>query len=70
VLTVDLPVLGYRERERRHGFHGADAIVVSNHGGRQLDRVAATVDVLEEVVEAVRGSPSPDDVTRAHVDRG
>jgi 4-hydroxymandelate oxidase len=119
VLTVDLPVVGYRERERRHGFllvgppgtsavaasgdadgagsvddlltaslgwadlavirswapklplvlkgiltaedarlaveHGADAIVVSNHGGRQLDRVAATVDALEEVVDAVRG---------------
>ncbi len=35
--------------------HGADAIVVSNHGARQLDRVPATVDVLEEVVDAVRG---------------
>jgi 4-hydroxymandelate oxidase len=119
VLTVDLPVVGYRERERRSGFvlagppgargaggvdagageqsvddllaqnltwndlaairswapalplvlkgiltaadarlaveHGADAIVVSNHGGRQLDRVAAAVDALEEVVDAVRG---------------
>jgi 4-hydroxymandelate oxidase len=119
VLTVDLPVLGYRERDRRNGCelagplgfpavaaagdgglpepiddlltqsltwtdlaairswapglplvlkgiltaddarlaveHGADAIVVSNHGGRQLDRVAATVDVLAEVVDAVRG---------------
>jgi L-lactate dehydrogenase (cytochrome) len=32
---------------------GADAIVVSNHGGRQLDGVAATIDVLPEVVEAV-----------------
>jgi 4-hydroxymandelate oxidase len=115
VLTVDLPVRGYRERDRRTGFdapapvavagvaadadepaadlltrsltwadlaairswapslplvlkgilsaddarlaveHGADAIVVSNHGARQLDRVAATVDALEEIVEAVRG---------------
>jgi isopentenyl diphosphate isomerase/L-lactate dehydrogenase-like FMN-dependent dehydrogenase len=35
--------------------HGAAAIVVSNHGGRQLDRVAATIDVLEEVVHAVDG---------------
>jgi isopentenyl diphosphate isomerase/L-lactate dehydrogenase-like FMN-dependent dehydrogenase len=33
--------------------HGADAIVVSNHGGRQLDGVAATLDALPEVVEAV-----------------
>jgi len=122
ILTVDLPVLGYRDRDRRAGFllphmgnfadvpashgraardtpsrlhapgmeptlvwadlatirswsslplvlkgiltaedarlaveHGADAIVVSNHGARQLDRVPATVDVLAEVVTAVAG---------------
>ncbi len=114
VVTVDLPVLGYRERDRRNAFelptlgnfadaagelgaeedwltrsltwadlatirswapdlplvlkgiltaedarlaveHGADAVIVSSHGARQLDRVAATVDVLEEVVDAVRG---------------
>lgn len=121
VLTVDLPVVGYRERDRRNGFeldvtlgnfpggrigrdeditgyealghqqhlgltwtdvavvrewaglpivlkgiltaedarlavaHGADAIVVSNHGARQLDRAAAPVDVLEEIVDAVEG---------------
>jgi isopentenyl diphosphate isomerase/L-lactate dehydrogenase-like FMN-dependent dehydrogenase len=116
ILTVDLPVLGYRDRDRRGGFllphmgnfadvrathgrtptllhapgmeptltwsdlatirswtslplvlkgimtaedgrlaveHGVDAIVVSNHGARQLDRVPATVDVLAEVVAAV-----------------
>ena len=35
--------------------HGAAAIVVSNHGGRQLDGVAATLDALPEVVEAVAG---------------
>jgi 4-hydroxymandelate oxidase len=120
LLTVDLPVLGIRERERRHDFTfglplgnfpggrdpelpggpihdavdprqpglvwddvatirawtglpivlkgiltgedaalaaaaGADAIVVSNHGARQLDRVGAPVDALEEVVAAVAG---------------
>lgn len=109
VLTVDLPVLGYRERDLRSGFevpslgnflvdepthratgkawtwddletirgwssiplvlkgiltaedaqlavdHGADGIVVSNHGARQLDRVPASVDVLAEVVAAVDG---------------
>jgi isopentenyl diphosphate isomerase/L-lactate dehydrogenase-like FMN-dependent dehydrogenase len=106
VLTVDLPVGGYRERDLRSGFelprtdpdappdgpparltwadldtirswapelplvlkgimtgedallaveHGADGIVVSNHGARQLDRVAAPVDVLEEVAAAVAG---------------
>jgi isopentenyl diphosphate isomerase/L-lactate dehydrogenase-like FMN-dependent dehydrogenase len=35
--------------------HGAAGIVVSNHGGRQLDGVAATIDALPEVVEAVGG---------------
>jgi 4-hydroxymandelate oxidase len=127
VLTVDLPELGYRDRDRRSGFsldvphgnfrddspthanhggegaadpaadvetvdqwiaknltwdslatirswsslplvlkgiltgedarlaveHGADAIVVSNHGGRQLDRAPAAIDVLEELVGVV-----------------
>ena len=31
---------------------GVDGVVVSNHGGRQLDGVTATVDALPEVVEA------------------
>ena len=35
--------------------HGAAAIVVSNHGARQLDGVAPTIRVLPEVVQAVRG---------------
>ena len=116
VLTVDTPVLGRRERDRRTGFtippdvmvaslgqggvtpadafaqmspsvswhdverlaseaglpvvvkgvltaedarlaceHGAAGLVVSNHGGRQLDGVAATIDALSEVVDAVDG---------------
>jgi isopentenyl diphosphate isomerase/L-lactate dehydrogenase-like FMN-dependent dehydrogenase len=121
MLTVDLPRLGYRQRDRRSGFrltglgnfpdvppthargahtdgtvlegylevglgwddlatirgwsslplvlkgilsaddaaiavdHGVDAIVVSNHGARQLDRTPAPIDVLAEVVEAVDG---------------
>ncbi|HLA15753.1 MAG TPA: alpha-hydroxy acid oxidase [Candidatus Limnocylindrales bacterium] len=116
-LTVDLPVLGYRERDRRTGFtmpamaniaeaegaargrygaiegqraigltwadiatirswtdlplaikglltaedahlaidEGAVAVVISNHGARQLDRVPATADVLEEIAVAVDG---------------
>lgn len=107
VLTVDLPLVGRRERDLRLGFaippeiplhygtlvdvdptltwddlewiraatdlplvlkgivtredavlaveHGADGIWVSNHGGRQLDGVAASVDALPEVVEAAEG---------------
>ncbi len=35
--------------------HGAAAIVVSNHGARQLDGVAPTIRVLPEVVAAVNG---------------
>jgi len=35
--------------------HGAAAIAVSNHGGRQLDGAPATLDALPEVVEAVDG---------------
>jgi isopentenyl diphosphate isomerase/L-lactate dehydrogenase-like FMN-dependent dehydrogenase len=118
VLTVDLPVVGIRERERAAGFsvpdehvpaaqlararggeesdslhlldptldwayledmcarspvpvvvkgiltaedahlacmHGAAGVVVSNHGGRQLDGAVASLDALPEVVEAVGG---------------
>jgi 4-hydroxymandelate oxidase len=123
VVTADLPILGYRERDRRSGFdlavplgnfttagegpthrplgsgaeiieswqarslvwedlatirswsglplvvkgiltvedarlaveHGADAIVVSNHGARQLDRTVVPVDVLAEIATAVDG---------------
>ena len=120
VLTVDLPVLGNRERDLRTGFtlsddlvpaftrpasytpeggsevlgwvvdprltwkdlewlrslselplvvkgvltaedaalaveHGCEGIVVSNHGGRQLDGVPASLDALPEVVQAVGG---------------
>jgi len=35
--------------------HGAAAIIVSNHGGRQLDTAVATIEALPEVVEAVAG---------------
>ncbi|MEV4756460.1 alpha-hydroxy acid oxidase [Micromonospora sp. NPDC049559] len=35
--------------------YGADAVLVSNHGGRQLDGVPASVDALPAVVDAVRG---------------
>ena len=35
--------------------HGVDAIWVSNHGGRQLDHGAGSLDVLPEIVEAVQG---------------
>ena len=37
---------------RRAAEHGAKAIVVSNHGGRQLDTAPATCEVLPNVVDA------------------
>ena len=33
--------------------HGASGIIVSNHGGRQLDSVPATITALPHIVEAV-----------------
>ncbi|MGH3168917.1 MAG: alpha-hydroxy acid oxidase, partial [Trebonia sp.] len=35
--------------------HGADAIMLSNHGGRQLDGVPATIDLLPGMARAVGG---------------
>jgi L-lactate dehydrogenase (cytochrome) len=42
------------EDARRSLDHGAAAVVVSNHGGRQLDGVPASLQVLPEVVEEVK----------------
>ena len=35
--------------------HGASGVIVSNHGGRQLDTTPATISVLSEIVDAVAG---------------
>jgi L-lactate dehydrogenase (cytochrome) len=43
------------ENARRAVDEGAVAVVVSNHGGRQLDGAPATLRVLPEVIEAVKG---------------
>ncbi|XP_077527666.1 2-Hydroxyacid oxidase 1-like [Haemaphysalis longicornis] len=45
VLTVESAILALD--------HGASAILVSNHGGRELDGVPATIDVLPDIVRAV-----------------
>jgi isopentenyl diphosphate isomerase/L-lactate dehydrogenase-like FMN-dependent dehydrogenase len=41
------------EAARLAADHGASGLVVSNHGGRQLDAVLSGADALPEVVEAV-----------------
>lgn len=45
-----------REDAERCVVNGASAIIVSNHGGRQLDHVGATIEALPEVVSGVGGS--------------
>jgi 4-hydroxymandelate oxidase len=49
---------------RRAAQHGAKAVVVSNHGGRQLDTAPATCDALPYVVDAVG------DLCEVYVDGG
>ena len=49
---------------RRAVDHGADAIIVSNHGGRQLDGALSTIRVLPEIVKAVGST------TEVHFDGG
>jgi isopentenyl diphosphate isomerase/L-lactate dehydrogenase-like FMN-dependent dehydrogenase len=41
------------EEAVRAAERGVDAVIVSNHGGRQLDHVPASLEVLPEIVEAV-----------------
>jgi 4-hydroxymandelate oxidase len=57
--TPGLPVLVKgiltAEDARLAAEHGADGVVVSNHGGRQLDSCIASLDALPEIVEAVEG---------------
>lgn len=57
--TYDIPLIlkgiATAEDARLAIEHGADAVFVSNHGGRQLDHGLGAVDVLPEVVDVVRG---------------
>src|SRR5207253_10340981 len=52
-LPVVLKGILTREDARRASDHGAKGVIVSNHGGRQLDRAPASLDALTEVVEEV-----------------
>ncbi|MZR14860.1 L-lactate dehydrogenase [Maritimibacter sp. DP07] len=52
------------EDARRAAQIGADAIIVSNHGGRQLDGALSTIRALEPILEAVG------DQTEVHLDGG
>ena len=56
---TDLPVLlkgvVHPDDARQAADFGAAGVIVSNHGGRQLDTAPATIDALPAIVEAVDG---------------
>jgi 4-hydroxymandelate oxidase len=54
-MKVVLKGLDTREEAKLAVEHGADGIVVSNHGGRATETVRPTIECLPEVVEAVGG---------------
>ncbi len=43
------------EEARQCIEHGADGVIVSNHGGRQVDGAVSTISVLPTIVDAVAG---------------
>jgi isopentenyl diphosphate isomerase/L-lactate dehydrogenase-like FMN-dependent dehydrogenase len=59
IAECDLPVLVKGLVTAEDGAlaveHGAAGVVVSNHGGRQLDHAQPTIEALPEVAEAVEG---------------
>jgi lactate 2-monooxygenase len=54
-LPLVLKGIVHPEDARMAAERGADAVVVSNHGGRQVDGAVAALDALPAVVEAVGG---------------
>ncbi|RSL92512.1 hypothetical protein CEP52_013781 [Fusarium oligoseptatum] len=70
LVSVDIPVLGIRPNEHRNNWdvpevtsaedvalaieHGVDGVLISNHGGRQLDGVPASLDALRECAPVAR----------------
>ena len=55
-LPLVLKGITHPDDARLAAEHGADAIIVSNHGGRTLDTVPATASLLPAVVDAVGGA--------------
>jgi 4-hydroxymandelate oxidase len=54
-LPIALKGVVHPEDARLAAGRGVDAIIVSNHGGRQLDTVPATLELLPAVARAVEG---------------
>jgi 4-hydroxymandelate oxidase len=55
-LPIALKGVTHPEDARIAVRRGVDALIVSNHGGRQLDTVPAAIDVLPQVADAVGGA--------------
>lgn len=56
-LPIVLKGIRHAEDARLAVKHGADAVIVSNHGGRQVDGEPGTLDLLEDVVAAAGDMP-------------
>ena len=54
-LPIVLKGILHPDDARKAVEHGMDGVIVSNHGGRQVDGAIATIDALPDVVEAVEG---------------
>lgn len=54
-LPIVLKGIMHPDDARRAIERGADAIIVSNHGGRQLDTIPASIDLLPSIAAAVEG---------------
>ncbi|MGI8712507.1 MAG: alpha-hydroxy-acid oxidizing protein [Solirubrobacteraceae bacterium] len=54
-LPIALKGILHPDDARAAREHGVDAVVVSNHGGRQVDGAIATLDALPAIVDAVGG---------------
>jgi 4-hydroxymandelate oxidase len=50
--------------------HGADALIISNHGGRQMDGAIATLDALPDVLAGLAGAGAPGRHVEVYVDGG
>jgi 4-hydroxymandelate oxidase len=63
VQSVRMPVLVkgvlHPDDARRAVESGASGVIVSNHGGRQLDGAIATLDALPDIAAAVNGTGAP-----------
>jgi len=54
-LPILLKGIQHPDDARKAQDHGVDGLIVSNHGGRQVDGAIAALDALPGVLEAVRG---------------